>query len=67
MEYRRKGDKIVARLDRGEELVEKLRELAALNFCSPTVRLWKFVLDLLFFFGFGFVVPCAEMMAILIN
>lgn len=31
MEYRRKGDKIVARLDRGEELVEKLRELAALE------------------------------------
>lgn len=39
----------------------------SMNFCSPTVRLWKFVLDLLFFFGFGFVVPCAEMMAILIN
>lgn len=31
MEYRRKGDKIVARLDRGEELVEKLRELAELE------------------------------------
>lgn len=31
MEYRRKGDTIVARLDRGEELVEKLRELAALE------------------------------------
>ena len=39
----------------------------SMNFCSPTVRLWKFVLDLLFFFGFGFVIPCAEMMAILIN
>lgn len=38
-----------------------------MNFCSPAVRLWKFVLDLLFFFGFGFVVPCAEMMTILIN
>jgi hypothetical protein len=37
------------------------------RFLSPTVRLWKFVLDLLFFFGFGFVIPCAEMMAILIN
>lgn len=31
MEYRRKGDKIVARLDRGEELVEKLLEIAALE------------------------------------
>lgn len=39
----------------------------SMNFCSPAVRLWKFVLDLLFFFGFGFVIPCAEMMAILIN
>ena len=39
----------------------------SMNFCSPAVRLWKFVLDLLFFFGFGFAIPCAEMMAILIN
>ena len=39
----------------------------SMNFCSPAVRLWKFVLDLLFFFGFGFVIPCAEMMTILIN
>ena len=39
----------------------------SMNFCSPAVRLWKFVLDLLFFFAFGFVIPCAEMMAILIN
>lgn len=37
----------------------------SMNFCSPAVRLWKFVLDLLFFFGFA--IPCAEMMAILIN
>lgn len=39
----------------------------SMNFCSPAVRLWKFVLDLLFFFGFGFAIPCAEMMTILIN
>ena len=28
MEYRRFGDKIVARIDRGEEILEQVKELA---------------------------------------
>ena len=39
----------------------------AMSFGTPLTRLMRLVLDLLFFFCFGFLLPCCEAWLILLN